>query len=153
MKKAHLAASLFGCNRDIGVLMPSVADAMTPLRSDNMIGISSSIRRPRGPRNGPGLIVKRCAMGSIVLCLGFLLGSCSAFSGAVADHWPHWAGGEPDDVPPRPGAPGYDEFIAHKQPDENAAKPAGSASNASPQPASSRTPPADDPMALDGGLY
>ena len=21
----------------------------------------------------------------------------------------------PDDVPPRPGAPGYDEFIAHKQ--------------------------------------
>ncbi len=50
-----------------------------------------------------------------------LLGSCggaseSGVSGYVADHWPHWAGGMPADVPPRPGAPGYNEFIAHGQP-------------------------------------
>ncbi len=48
-------------------------------------------------------------------CLALLLASCGTFSGFVSDHWPHWAGGMPDDVPPRPGAPGYDEFIAHKQ--------------------------------------
>jgi len=49
--------------------------------------------------------------------LGFAAGlaSCSSFSGYVADHWPHWAGGMPADVPPRPGAPGYTDFIAHGQ--------------------------------------
>ncbi len=51
----------------------------------------------------------------ILLGLGPLLGSCSGFSGYVADSWPHWAGGLPPDVPPRPGAPGYNEFIAHGQ--------------------------------------
>ncbi len=30
----------------------------------------------------------------------------------------------PDDVPPRPGAPGYEEFIAHGQPSNVTAKPA-----------------------------
>jgi hypothetical protein len=57
------------------------------------------------------------------LSLGLTLGSCSSFSGYVADHWPRWAGGMPDDVPPRPGAPGYEEFIAHGQPGNVAAKP------------------------------
>jgi hypothetical protein len=47
------------------------------------------------------------------LCLG--LGACTPFAGAVSDAWPTWAGGEPKDVPPRPGAPGYEEFMAHQQ--------------------------------------
>jgi hypothetical protein len=59
------------------------------------------------------MIIKRFAAAATVLCLGLALGSCSPFSGFVADHWPRWAGGMPDDVPPRPGAPGYQQFIAH----------------------------------------
>lgn len=47
-----------------------------------------------------------------LLGFGLNLASCGSF---VADHWPHWAGGLPDGVPPRPGAPGYAEFIAHGQ--------------------------------------
>jgi hypothetical protein len=55
---------------------------------------------------------------AIVLSLAPALASCgggseSGFSAYVADHWPHWAGGMPEDVPPRPGAPGYNEFISH----------------------------------------
>src|SRR5271169_882203 len=71
------------------------------------------------------MIVKRCITAAVVLCLGSGLGSCGGgaeFSGYVADHWPHWAGGMPDDVPPRPGAPGYDEFIAHGQASQDAVK-------------------------------
>ena len=33
--------------------------------------------------------------------------------------WPHWAGGEPAGLPPRPGQPGYEEFIAHGQRGQN----------------------------------
>ena len=47
------------------------------------------------------------------ICL--VLAGCSSFAGAVTDAIPTWAGGEPKDVPPRPGAPGYDEFITHQQ--------------------------------------
>jgi hypothetical protein len=50
---------------------------------------------------------------TFVVCLA--LASCSSFSNTVSDNWPTWAGGMPKDVPPRPGAPGYDEFIAHQQ--------------------------------------
>jgi hypothetical protein len=49
----------------------------------------------------------------LCLCLG--LGACTPFAGAVSDAWPTWAGGEPKDVPPRPGAPGYEAFMAHQQ--------------------------------------
>jgi hypothetical protein len=48
-----------------------------------------------------------------LLGFGLNLAGCGGF---VADHWPHWAGGMPADVPPRPGSPGYAEFIAHGQP-------------------------------------
>ena len=51
----------------------------------------------------------------LALALGPALGACSPFSAYVADRWPHWAGGLPADAPPRPGTPGYDEFIAHGQ--------------------------------------
>jgi hypothetical protein len=97
-----------------------------------------------------------------VLSLGLVLSSCSSFSGYVADHWPRWAGGMPDDVPPRPGAPGYEEFIAHGQPSNVAAKPAANDANA-PAPADIRTnaaalpareQPADEPNVVQrGGLY
>jgi len=65
---------------------------------------------------------------ALVLCLGLLLGSCSSFSGFVADHWPHWAGGMPSDVPPRPGTPGYNQFIAHGQADQDVLPPASGGS-------------------------
>jgi hypothetical protein len=59
-------------------------------------------------------MIKRFVTSALLLCLGLALGSCSSVAGTVADHWPHWAGGMNDDVPPRPGAPGYAEFIAHQ---------------------------------------
>jgi hypothetical protein len=56
---------------------------------------------------------------AIAVCLVLALGACSPFSGYVADSWPHWAGGEPTGLPPRPGSPGYAEYIAHGQPVQN----------------------------------
>jgi hypothetical protein len=61
-----------------------------------------------------------------LVCTCLALGGCSSFSGYVSDHWPTWAGGMPSDVPPRPGAPGYAEFISH----QGANDPAASAANA-----------------------
>jgi hypothetical protein len=58
-----------------------------------------------------------------------ILGACS--TGTVADMWPHWAGGEPAGVPPRPGQPGYEEFIAHGQASQNPAAAPGAAQPAS----------------------
>lgn len=65
----------------------------------------------------------------LALGLGLMLGSCTSFSDLVSDHWPHFAGGEPGGVPPRPGQPGYAQFIAHGQPSEtdNAAVSGGQA--------------------------
>jgi hypothetical protein len=109
------------------------------------------------------MIAKRLTAAAAVLCLGLALGSCSA--GYVADHWPRWAGGMPSDVPPRPGAPGYDEFVAHGQANKDAAAPAAAdnKTNALPQ----RVPPQVTPVAaapqggrapdnsptVQGGLY
>jgi len=73
------------------------------------------------------MIVKRLVAAGIVLWLGAALGACSPFAGYVADNWPHWAGGLPPDAPPRPGAPGYDEFIAHGEPAQNTTAPAADA--------------------------
>jgi hypothetical protein len=75
------------------------------------------------------MIVKRLVAAGIVLWLGAALGACSPFAGYVADNWPHWAGGLPPDAPPRPGAPGYDEFIAHGEPAQNTTAPAADAAN------------------------
>jgi hypothetical protein len=89
------------------------------------------------------------------------LGGCSSFSGFVADNWPHWAGGMPKDVPPRPGAPGYGEFVAHgKAPDNTSTpevksepvfvtRPATGEARAAPRPAA----PQDTGDAVNGGLY
>jgi hypothetical protein len=61
-----------------------------------------------------------------------VLGGCSSVAGFVSDTVPTWAGGMPKDVPPRPGAPGYEEFIAHQQRQDAAAgtAPAGTAAQA-----------------------
>jgi hypothetical protein len=57
----------------------------------------------------------------------------SKFSAAVADMLPQWAGGLPKDAPPRPGAPGYEDYqrqlrgkavIDTPQPAQPAATPA-----------------------------
>ena len=33
----------------------------------------------------------------------------------VADYLPHWLGGEPADVPPRPGTAKYEEFMRERE--------------------------------------
>jgi len=63
---------------------------------------------------------RRLVAAALAVGLGVLLGSCSSFSDFVSDRWPHFAGGEPGGVPPRPGTPGYAAFIAHGQPPEAA---------------------------------
>jgi len=67
------------------------------------------------------MIGTRLGTTALLLGLGLVLASCGGaangggFAGYVSDHWPHWAGGMPDDVPPRPGTPGYEAFIAHSE--------------------------------------
>jgi hypothetical protein len=124
------------------------------------------------------MIVKRLISAVVLVCSAGLLGSCggateSGVSGYVADHWPHWAGGMPADAPPRPGAPGYDEVIAHGQAGQaatNAAapgvKPAATATvqpvfqsvqAPAPAPALAARPLSDpapeDTSVVKGGLY
>jgi hypothetical protein len=95
--------------------------------------------------SGPAANVnfRRALAVAVVLGLGAVQGSCGSFPGYVADHWPHWAGGMPDDVPPRPGAPGYDEFIAHGQTGPDA----GKSTAAAPQPIFSTAKPKSQPAA------
>ena len=81
------------------------------------------------------MIVKRLFASAMVVSAGLTLASCGGasedgFSAYVADHWPHWAGGMPSDVPPRPGAPGYNEFIAHGQADQDVLPPPAAGANA-----------------------
>jgi hypothetical protein len=86
----------------------------------------------------PGKIVRRSIAAAVMLCVGALLASCAGtsnedpLSAFVADHWPHWAGGMPSDVPPRPGAPGYNRFIAHGQADQDVPPANGAAAPAAP---------------------
>jgi hypothetical protein len=127
--------------------------------------------------NGPTApMIKPLIVAAIALGLGPMLGSCggaseNGFSAYVADHWPHWAGGMPGDVPPRPGTPGYNEFIAHGQaeqaappPPAGAGKPAAVATTqavapvAAPALPAPQVAPPDDARSEDssvrqGGLY
>ncbi len=76
------------------------------------------------------MMIKRLVAAALVLGGASMLGACSPFSSSMADTWPHWAGGEPAGLPPRPGEPGYDQFIAHGEPNQNppaAAAPAAAA--------------------------
>jgi hypothetical protein len=105
------------------------------------------------------MMVKRLSVALLVLGLGLLLGSCGPVAGFTADHWPHWAGGLPEGTPPRPGTPGYADYVAHRQAETEPGKPAatGAAANAPAAPAAA--PAAAEPQSDDdrpvrrGGLY
>jgi hypothetical protein len=100
---------------------------------------------------------------ALLVACSLFLGSCSSVSSYVSDSWPTWAGGMPKDVPPRPGAPGYEEFLAHQQRQDAAASPSGDVSTqatsvvASPNKTGGRAPPANQPVDISsgaqGGLY
>jgi len=93
-------------------------------------------------------------------------GSCGTF---VADHWPHWAGGLPDGVPARQGAPGYAEFIAHGQAQPEAVPAETVAQNGRRETTAEQAPPeksagrvggvipendhSQDSSVVNGGLY
>jgi len=109
------------------------------------------------------MIVQRLRPVLFVLCLGSVLGSCGSVASFTSDHWPHWAGGEPNGVPPRPGTPGYDEYIAHQQsippppkPGAAGGPPTAQAAPAAPAEAgapAADAPPDDDRAVARGGLY
>src|SRR5579859_2134794 len=92
--------------------------------------------------SGSLMAPKRLITTVTLLGIGLSLASCGSF---VADHWPHWAGGIPADAPPRPGAPGYAEFIAHGQPAPDA-KQQPAAPNGVPQAPSGPVPVAPAPV-------
>ena len=71
--------------------------------------------------------LKRYVAAALLFGSALVLTACG---GTVADMWPHWAGGEPAGLPPRPGQPGYEEFIAHGQPSQNPAATAAAAQQA-----------------------
>ena len=68
--------------------------------------------RPSHQTSGSLMAPRRLITAATLLGFGLNLAGCGGF---VADHWPHWAGGLPADVPPRPGTPGYADFVAHGQ--------------------------------------
>jgi hypothetical protein len=111
------------------------------------------------------MIVKRHALALLALSFGLVVGACAQVSGSVSDAWPHWAGGEPAGTPPRPGTPGYENFIAHRQAADTAGQqqppaatgstttvpaPAVAVNPAAPAPQS--PPPANNTVAR-GNLY
>jgi hypothetical protein len=102
------------------------------------------------------MMVKRLSVALMGLGLGLLLGSCGPVAGFTADHWPHWAGGLPAGTPPRPGTPGYDDYVAHRQetePPKPAAANAVANAPAAPAPAAVEPQSDDDRPVTRGGLY
>jgi hypothetical protein len=97
-------------------------------------------------------MIKRFFAPTLLLFIGLTLGSCTSFSEVVTDNWPSWAGGMPKDVPPRPGAPGYDEFLVHQQ-GKDAPAPGTPAENANAQAAPSGNRSPTDRSVVQGGLY
>jgi hypothetical protein len=98
-------------------------------------------------------MIQRFFAPTLVLLTGLALGSCASVSSTVSDHWPTWAGGMPKDVPPRPGTPGYDEFLAHQQGKDvtPATAPAEDANAQTPAP--SNVQPPKNQGAVPGALY
>jgi hypothetical protein len=90
------------------------------------------------------MMVKRLSVALMGLGLGLALGSCGPVAGFTADHWPHWAGGLPGGVPPRPGTPGYDDYVAHRQAETEPAKP--TAANATTNAPAAAAPAAAEPQ-------
>ncbi len=99
------------------------------------------------------MTVKRFVAAGVLLWLGTALGSCSQFAGYTADHWPHWAGGLPPDAPPRPGAPGYDEFIAHGEAQPVSTNPADAGTTGAAPTASAATITAPPAKAQPGKVH
>jgi hypothetical protein len=102
------------------------------------------------------MMVKRLCAALMGLGLGLLLGSCGPVAGFTADHWPHWAGGLPAGTPPRPGTPGYADYVAHRQAETEPPKPAANAvanAPAAPAPAAVEPLSDDDRPVARGGLY
>ena len=55
-----------------------------------------------------GLAIMACSLGGC--------GSISSFvAGGMADLIPAWAGGLPANAPPRPGTPGYEEYVKNRE--------------------------------------
>jgi hypothetical protein len=73
----------------------------------------------------------------LVALLGSALGLASCGGGWIGDILPHAVGGLPKDAPPRPGAPGYEEWLQKiyghppKEPGEKSAATSASNSPAS----------------------
>jgi hypothetical protein len=102
------------------------------------------------------MMVKRLSVALMGLGLGLLLGSCGPVAGFTADLWPHWAGGLPAGTPPRPGTPGYADYVAHRQAETEPPKPAANAvanAPAAPAPAAVEPQSDDDRPVTRGGLY
>ena len=105
------------------------------------------------------MMVKRLSVALMGLGLCLVLGSCGPVAGFTADHWPHWAGGLPGGVPPRPGTPGYDDYVAHRQAETEPAKPAAANATTNAPAGAAAAPAAVEPQSDDdaavrrGGLY
>jgi hypothetical protein len=63
----------------------------------------------------------------------------------------------PAGIPPRPGTPGYDDYVAHRQAETDPAKPAATSATvnapAAPAPAAVEPRSDDDRPVTRGGLY
>jgi hypothetical protein len=63
--------------------------------------------------------LRRLAVFLAVTLLACGLSACGTIneklSAGVTDAIPHWAGGLPDDAPPRPGTAKYDEFMRERE--------------------------------------
>jgi hypothetical protein len=51
----------------------------------------------------------------VLIVAATVLAACAGTNHNVVDLIPHWAGGLPDNVPPRPGTPEYDAWIQQQQ--------------------------------------
>lgn len=89
-------------------------------------------------------MIKHLFASTMVLFVCLALGACTSFSNTVSDNWPTWLGGMPKDVPPRPGAPGYEEFLVHQQGKDTTATTAAAPAQPA-QAAGAQTPPAAAP--------
>jgi hypothetical protein len=84
----------------------------------------------------------------VVLVIGLVLGgvllaSCGSTGAYIGDNLPEWAGGLPKGTPPRPGAPGYDDYVRalHGGDRPTTAPPTEAQSYAPPQPPVQPSPP------------
>jgi hypothetical protein len=90
-------------------------------------------------RNEGRVTLMRCALGIGLLMCDLLLASCSSMGAFVGDNLPVWAGGLPKGTPPRPGTPGYREYLKSIG-EETADVPAGPG-----DPSTGNRPPPPEP--------